>query len=202
MNAIQDVQKKITPPKVYTLEAYLLKEERSVSKNEFYDGQIIPMPGSKYAHNRISLNTIIAIDKAISGLATYFEVLHSDQKVYIEAENTALYPDALVISEQPEFWQGRTDLITNPVVIVEVLSRSTRKYDLKDKFSLYKLIPSFKEYITIEQNKPGVESWFKQDEETWKINRFTELNQALHIRSLGVNIPLAEIYKRIEFVKK
>lgn len=196
------IEKKIAATKIYTLEEYLLKEERSVSKNEFYNGQIIPMPGAKYNHNKIALNTIIAIDKAISNLETYFEVINSDQKIYIAAANTALYPDAIVICEKPEFCQGRTDLITNPMVIVEVLSRSTRRYDQKDKFALYQLLPSFKEYITIEQHKPHVESWFRQDEETWKINRSTELIQSIPIRSLGVELLLSDIYKRIEFEKK
>lgn len=196
------LEKKLAQPKVYTLEEYLLKEERSVSKNEFYNGQILQMPGSKYNHNKISVNTIIALDKAVSLLPTYYEVLNSDQKVYIEERNTALYPDVIVICEKPQFWQGRTDLITNPIVIVEVLSRSTRHYDRKDKFSLYRHIPSFKEYITIEQHKIAVESWFKQEEDTWKINHATDLNESIPVRALGIDLLLSDIYRRIEFTKK
>lgn len=202
MSATIALEKKLAQPKVYTLEEYLLKEERSISKNEFYNGQILQMPGSKYNHNKISVNTIIALDKAISILQTYYEVLNSDQKVYIEERNTALYPDVIVICEKPQFWQGRTDLITNPIVIVEVLSRSTRHYDRKDKFSLYRLIPSFKEYITIEQHKTVVESWFKQEEDTWKINRATDLNESIPVRALGIDLLLSDIYRRIEFTKK
>lgn len=199
MSALATIENKTPQPKIYTLEDYLLREERSTTKHEFYNGQIIPMPGSKYHHNKVATNIIIALDKGISNLNKYYEVINSDQKVYIEAENTAVYPDALVISEKPEFWQGRTDLITNPIVIVEVLSKSTRKYDLKDKFSLYQLIPSFKEYITVEPNKPQVQAWFMQDEETWKVHKANDLSQHILIRSLGIEIALKDIYRNIEF---
>ena len=202
MNTAIAIEKKIAATKIYTLEEYLLKEERSVSKNEFYNGQIIPMPGAKYIHNQIASNMVRFLGNLTENLDNTYCVLNSDQKIYIAAANTALYPDAIVIYEKPEFWQGRTDLITNPMVIVEVLSRSTRRYDQKDKFALYQLLPSFKEYITIEQHKPHVESWFRQDEETWKINRSTELIQSIPIRSLGVELMLSDIYKRIEFDKK
>ncbi len=204
MSAIAAIEKKpvSTKLKIYTLEEYLLKEERSISKNEFYNGQIVPMPGAKYNHNQIASNVVRFLGNLTENLEKTYCILNSDQKVYIEAENTSLYPDALVICEKPEFWQGRTDLITNPIVIVEVLSKSTRNYDLKDKFLLYQLIPSFKEYITIEQNRPRVVSWFKQDEETWKINRSTDLTQCIHVRALGIDLPLSDIYKRIEFDKK
>ena len=199
MSAVAAVEKKVLQSKNFSFEEYLKREERSISKNEFYNGQIISMPGSKYEHNKIVTSTIIALDKAIAVLPVYYEVINSDQKVYIEAENTSLYPDALVVCEKPEFWKGRKDLIINPILIVEVLSKSTRKYDLKDKFSLYQLLPSFKEYITIEPDKPQVHSWFKLDEETWKINRATDLTQSIFIRSLGIELAMADIYRGLEF---
>jgi Uma2 family endonuclease len=201
MIAFATTPQKIVPPKIYTLEDYLQKEERAIAKNEFYNGQIIPMPGSKYKHNLIAANMVRFLGNQVDELEKVYLVLNSDQKVYIEAENTAVYPDALVICEKPEFWQGREDLITNPILIVEVLSKSTRKYDLKDKFSLYQLIPSFREYITIEPNKPNVQSWFMQDEETWKVNRASALTQSIHIRSLGIDLALSDIYRRVEFGK-
>ncbi len=199
MNTGVAVEKKALSSKKYTLEEYLLRESRSTSKNEFYNGQIVSMPGFKYEHNKITTSVIIALDKAISGLPIYYEVINSDQKVYIEAENTVLYPDALVVCEQPEFWKGRKDLVTNPILIVEVLSGSTRKYDLKDKFLLYQRIPSFKEYILIDPAKPQVQSWFKQDEETWKINRVEDLTKSIRLRALGIDLALSDIYRRMVF---
>jgi Uma2 family endonuclease len=187
--------------KVYTFAQYLAYEERSLEKNEFYNGQIIPMSGSKFNHNLIATNVMRAIGNKVENMENDYLVLNSDQKVYIEAENVALYPDALVICGQPEFWNGREDLITNPIVIVEVLSKSTRKYDLTDKFLLYQNLPSFKEYITIEPYKSKVCSWYHQDSETWKTSLVTDLTQAVWIRSLDITILLSDIYRKVIFKK-
>lgn len=197
MFAAVNILKKVT--KMYTLDEYLTREARMVHKSEFYNGQIIPMPGAKLNHNLISSNVIRHLGNALDHLD--YLVLNSDQKVYIEAENIALYPDALVISGAPQFWQGREDLIVNPILIVEVLSRTTRKYDLADKFSLYQNLPSFKEYITIEPTKFKVTSWYNQDSETWKTVSATELTQSIPIRSLNIHLSLSDIYKRVVFKK-
>ena len=84
--------------------------------------------------------------------------MNSDQKIRIDSEDTTVYPDALVICEKPEFWNGREDIIVNPFVIVEVLSKSTQNYDRGEKFMLYQRLPSLKEYIVVEQHTPLVES--------------------------------------------
>ena len=187
------------PVKVYTLQDYLARETQSPQKNEFYNGQILPMPGSKFKHNEISANMISLVKWAIKPLPQKFRVITSDQKIYIEAENIAVYPDVLVICEAPQYWNQREDLITNPLLIVEVLSRSTRKYDRGDKFMLYQLLPSFKEYVLIEQNKPSVESWFQQSDKTWNKLIVNGLESSIPLRTLGVNIVLEDIYENIVF---
>ena len=187
------------PIKVYTLQDYLARETQSPQKNEFYNGQILPMPGSKFKHNEISANMISLVKWAIKPLPQKFRVITSDQKIYIEAENIAVYPDVLVICEAPQYWNQREDLITNPLLIVEVLSRSTRKYDRGDKFMLYQLLPSFKEYVLIEQNKPSVESWFQQSDKTWNKLIVNGLENTIPLRTLGVSIALEDIYENIVF---
>jgi Uma2 family endonuclease len=185
--------------KVYTLQEYLAREAQSSQKNEFYNGQIIPMPGSKFKHNEISANMISLVKWAIKPLPKKFRVSTSDQKIYVEAENIAVYPDVLVICEEPQYWNQREDLIINPLLIVEVLSRSTRKYDRGDKFMLYQLLPSFKEYVLIEQNKPSVESWYQQSDKTWNKLIVNGLDSTITLRSLGVTIALEDIYENIVF---
>ena len=184
------------PVKVYTLSEYLLKEEKSVEKNEFYNGQIIQMPGSKATHNQIGGNVITAINIAVKPLKK-FRVLTSDQKIYVEAENIVVYPDVLVICGALQFWNGREDLIVNPLLIVEVLSKSTRKYDKSDKFMLYQNLPSFQEYVLIEPNKVHVESWFKTADDTWNKLAVNDLQKNIALRALNVEIALADIYEHI-----
>lgn len=186
-------------PKTYTLREYLAREERSLHKHEFHNGQIIRMPGAKAIHNEIAANITSTLKYTVKRLPSKFRIYNSDQKIFIQAVNKALYPDALVICEQPEFWEDREDLIVNPLLIVEVASRSTSLYDRGEKFFLYELLPSFREYVIIEQDKPHVEAWFREDETTWKKAIETDLNKSIFFKSIGVSIALSDVYDNIIF---
>jgi Uma2 family endonuclease len=191
----------VTEPKNYTLREYLAKEERSKHKHEFHNGQIIRMPGSKFKHNEISANIITAIKIAVKPLEQKYRVATSDQKIYIAVLDKALYADALVICEAPEYWEDRNDLIVNPLLIVEVASKGTRNYDRGDKFMSYRLLPSFQEYILVEQDNPLVESWYRAKPNTWEITNETDLIKSITLRSIGVSISLEDIYENIDFLK-
>jgi Uma2 family endonuclease len=201
LQLLSQPQKLVAPrtPKLYSLEQYLAREERSVTKNEFYNGIIKPMAGGKYRHNKIASNVLVELDLAVRGLKKYYEVINSDQKVYIIQANLALYPDALVICEKPEFWNGDTTLLVNPLLIVEIASKSTRSYDRGEKFLLYETLPTFKEYVLIEQNKQAVEVWFRQDEDTWKKSKTSGLETSILLRSLDVELALKDVYRGISF---
>jgi Uma2 family endonuclease len=189
------------PKQLFSLAEYLEKEERSKTKHHFFNGQIVRMPGAKFRHNEITTNVLSALKNAVKGLNTTFRVCNSDQKIIIEHEETlaVVYPDAMVICEKPIFWNGREDLITNPLVVVEVLSTSTRKYDKGDKFLLYKKCATLKEYVTIEQNKPHIESWYRLSETTWDNTAEEDLSKSFSLRAIGVSIALSDIYEHIEF---
>ena len=200
--AIAPKQTLTKAPKIYTLREYLDREERSFHKHEFHNGQIIRMPGAKLRHNLIAQNCATAIKIALKPIRDKFLVINSDQKIYIEEIDRALYPDALVICSVPEFWRDREDLIVNPLVIVEVASSSTRNFDRNDKFFMYELLPSFKEYVLIEQNKTEVETWFRLDQDTWNKRKVTNINESIELRSLGISIDLVDIYENIVFNQK
>ena len=193
---------KSLPERTYSLEEYLAFEERSPHKHEFDNGKIIPMAKAKARHNQIAANLTGALKYAVRPLPKKYIVYNSDQKVYIEVENKGVYPDALVVCEKPEFWKGDEELIVNPLLVVEVASRSTRAYDRNGKFMLYQKLPSFMEYILVEQNRPSVESWFRIEADTWKKNIETSLEKSIVFRSLGVSVDLAEIYEYVDFFKK
>jgi Uma2 family endonuclease len=186
--------------KTYTLREYLEREERSQHKHEFHNGKIVRMPGGKLKHNIIAQSCATAIKIAIKTQTTEkFLVANSDQKIYIKEINRGLYPDALVICKTPQYWEDREDLIVNPLVIVEVSSKSTREYDRNDKFFLYETLPSFREYVLIEQDKAEVETWFRIDQDTWNKRKQTDINGSIELRALGVTIDLADIYEDIVF---
>jgi Uma2 family endonuclease len=195
-------EKVIKPAKVYTFQEYLKKEEKSIEKHEFYNGQIIKMSGAKYRHNRVAMNIGSGLVIATKNFTKRFEVSNSDLKIYVESENICVYPDAVVVSEAPVYWNRREDTITNPLLIVEVMSLSTALHDRTTKFLLYKTLPSFKEYVIIDPNKASVETWFKQDEKTWINLSETNLEKEIFLKSMGVAIKLSDIYDRVDFPEK
>ncbi|MEO0041400.1 MAG: hypothetical protein RL329_848 [Bacteroidota bacterium] len=187
-------------PRQYTLEAYLQREARSSDKSEFFNGNIIKMPNAKFYHNLITNNTNYAIQNALymAKLEQYF-VLGDSQKVYIEAENTAVYPDALVICEKPEFYQGLEYLLVNPLVVIEVLSKSTAAYDRKDKYSLYKMLPSLQEYVLIDSRKTYIETRHQVEPDVWKSTYYKTVTDIIHLQSLQISVPMTAIYKKVVF---
>ncbi len=189
------------PKNFFSLAEYLAKEERSKSKHHFFNGKIVNIPGAKSKHNLIATNLTFAIKTAARAITKNLFVYNSDQKIIIEYEETltVVYPDAMVICEKPTFGNGREDLITNPLVVVEVLSKSTRHYDKGDKFLLYKKCPSLREYVTIEQQKPHIESWYRLTETAWDNTFQEDPTQTFNLRSIGVAIALSDIYENIEF---
>lgn len=199
MVLIMGVLRKPRSNKIYTHEEYLRIEERTKSKNEFYDGLIVPVAGTKATHNEISANIVGTLKAAVRPLSKKYRIYTSDQKIRIESEDTTVYPNALVICEKPEFWNGREDIIVNPFVIVEVLSKSTQNYDRGEKFMLYQRLPSLKEYIVVEQHTPLVESWYQLEENTWQKTAAQGTDGLLSIRSLGITLHLDEVYEHIDF---
>jgi len=199
MVLIAGILRKARSNKLYTHEEYLRFEEKAPHKNQFYKGLIIPMAGAKIQHNQIATNTTTALQIAVRGLNQKYIVLNSDQKIRIDAEDTTVYADALVICEKPKFWNSREDIIVNPLVIVEVLSKSTQNYDRGEKFMLYQRLPSLQEYVVVEQHTPLVESWYQIQENTWQKTTAHGLESSLALRSLGVTLRLDEVYEHIVF---
>ncbi len=202
MVAILKDIKGIRKSKVYTFEEYLRREEKAVEKHEFYQGKIIKMPGGIDSHSEIGMNIGSAIKFAVRPLPIKFRVFNSDLKIRIESLDSGVYPDALVICEKPEYWQGRRDVIVNPLVIIEVLSPSTQSYDRMGKFNLYKELPSFQEYVLINTDNYSVETRFREEPDLWRIKTETNIENAVNLRSLGVSILMSDIYENIDFPLK
>jgi Uma2 family endonuclease len=186
-------------PKLFTVEQYFKREEKSKYKSHFINGEIIKMAGGSFNHNQISAQIISSFIVKIKLLSEKYKVSNSDQKVFIPSKNSFLYPDALVISGQPEYWEDRKDTITNPLIIVEVLSDATEKFDFFQKFYLYQEIPSFQEYIIVSQKHIAIEQWYKSGENTWTKSNVDSNDGILKIKSIPIEIPLSEIYDDVEF---
>lgn len=185
-----------SPKQLASLQDYLKQEEASTTKHEFWDGQIIAMAGGSPAHNKIANSIGTAIDLALDKSGKDCSVFSSDQQVYIPAYNRCAYPDCTVVCGEEEL-SGNTMLL-NPLLIIEVLSESTKQYDSTDKFEAYRSIPSFKEYVLVWQTIPKVQSWYKEDEQLWRISSAFGLEKTLPLYNLDCELALSDIYKRVK----
>jgi Uma2 family endonuclease len=183
----------------YTLEEYLRKEANSAHKHEFINGEIIKMPNARYNHNLIAMNIAVEMTNATEDLEKEYQILGSDQKIYFPSLDEGVYADTLAICEKPLFWDDDDLLLINPILVVEVLSKSTQKYDKTGKFNKYKTLESFKEYVMIRQNECYAEVWYRERPGLWHETIVTDIEGKLPLQSLGVEISMKRIYKNVSF---
>ena len=185
----------------YTFEEYLKLEEKAEFKSEFWNGTIVAMAGGKPNHNKISNSIGTAIDIELDKNDKDCTVYNSDQKVFIPDFNRGSYPDCMVICGEEELHEKSKVVVTNPCLIIEVLSESTKEYDSNAKFEGYRSIPSFKEYVLVWQTIPKVQSWYKEDDDLWRISSVFGLDKTIQLYSIDCEIALKDIYKRVKDLK-
>lgn len=199
MITTQVVSKKEKIEKIYTLDEYLKREAKSVNKYELYDEQILKMPNTKFYSNLAASNTLHAIGEAVKLLSKNHLIVGKNQKIFIESENAVVYSDGLVVSEMPIFYKDQEYLLTNPLLVVEVLSRSTQTYDKQGKFDLYTNLPSFHEYVMVDPKRYFVETRFREEEDLWRIKTEKDPTKSVLLRSMGISISLEDIYENVVF---
>lgn len=187
------------PARKYTLEEYLRKEGNSAYKHEFINGEIIKMPNARYNHNLIAMNVAVEMTNTIEESEKNYLVLGSDQKIYLPVLDESVYADTLAVCEKPLFWDDDDLLLINPILVVEVLSKSTQRYDRTSKFDKYKTLESFKEYVMIRQNECYAEVWYRERPGLWHETIVTDIDGKLPLQSLGVEISMKRIYKNVSF---
>ena len=186
-----------TETKYYTPEEYLALEETSEDKHEYRQGEIIPMVGATTNHNQIAGNFYRRFPLTINNqdYYTYMETVRlwlSDYSIYT-------YPDVMVIQGQPLYQGNSQSNVINPLIIVEILSNSTQAYDRGDKFKFYRSLPTFQEYILIEQSSYSVERYYKQKDDQWLIDFVTGENAVLQLLSVDWQISFQDLYQRVNF---
>ncbi|XZN90493.1 MAG: Uma2 family endonuclease [Microcoleus sp.] len=183
----------------YTAEEYLEAEVNSLDRHEFINGEIVLMAGGTPNHNEITTNLVVALKLTLKGKP--YRTFSSDQRLWIPHLNNYTYPDVMVVAKPVELQSGRTDTITNPVFIAEVLSKGTRAYDRDEKFAAYRSIPSFQEYLLIDQYRLQVELYSKTDANKWIFSEYGVIGDRLMLNSISVEVSLADLYENIEFTE-
>lgn len=184
--------------KTWTVEEYLAQEQREGERYEYRNGNIILMARGSINHNRIAQNLSKYLDNALEDKPE-FQVFGSDQKIYLPKFNFYIYADALVVAETPLVSKEEAQAITNPILVVEILSKSTEQYDRKQKFLEYRSLPSFKEYVLVRQDLPEVLTFCKVKHNLWQEEEFAGLEGIVPLKSLGIELRLIDIYRRVEF---
>ena len=181
----------------YSPADYLALERASEFKHEFFDGELFRMSGDTIEHSQIAGNVIRALGNSLADSPC--RVLTSDMRIKLPT-GLYTYPDVLVVCDQPQYEDDHTDVLLNPLVVVEVLSPTTEAYDRGKKFRHYQTCPSLREYVLIAQDRAAVDHYLRQPASgQWLLTTFESLAATMSLPSIGIGLPLHEIYAKVEF---
>ena len=183
--------------KIYAPEEYLELEINSEERHEYIKGEIIQVTGGTPNHNKIAGNFYAALNFALKRQP--YDIFVTDQRIWIPEAKIHTYPDVMVVAQPLEYAENRLDTLTNPLLIAEVLSKSTRAYDKDEKFTAYRTIPSFQEYLLIDQDRIYIEHYSKTEPHKWVFLEYDNPQAILSLFSLDFQIEIAEIYNKVDF---
>ena len=182
--------------KRYTASEYLALEEKAEFKSEFINGEIIPMAGASANHNILTGKFHALLLLGLEDLE--YSVFMSDMQLWLPEYNRYTYPDVMVVAGEPVFVDQKQMEVTNPCLIVEILSSSTKAYDHGSKFRQYRSIPSFQEYVLVYQNAYEVDHYVKESVDRWVLMNCRGEDAVIKLASIQLEICLRDLYKRVK----
>ena len=180
-----------TPNKI-SFDQYLELERKATVKSEYRGGEMFLMAGGTAAHACLSVRVTTLLE---SSLGRSCQIFNSDLKIYAAAVGEGMYPDASLLCGVPDFHPGQKDVLLNPTVVFEVLSPSTREYDLSLKASFYRTIPSLEQLVLIDSERIYVQRQARQAG-GWILEERMSLDDVLEITE-KVSLSLRELYDQI-----
>ncbi|MDX1925725.1 MAG: Uma2 family endonuclease [Pirellulaceae bacterium] len=178
-----------------TVDEYLAWERTQIERHEYFNGEVFSQAGGTRRHSLIGSNVLRAIGNFLEDHDC--EAHGSDMRVHVEATGYHAYPDVSVVCAPI---QGSSDdVISNPVLIVEVSSPSTADFDRGTKFNHYRQIPSLKEYIIFWQEEARAEQHTRTSDGLWLLRDICGIDESLHLASIGETLPLRAVYRKIKF---
>jgi Uma2 family endonuclease len=181
----------------YTIEEYIELDKNSEEKFEYFDGEVFNMTGVHPNHALLESRLITALNNQTLGRGCY--VYPADLRVKVPSLPPYRYPDLSALCGKPEF-EEITGLLslTNPALLVEILSPSTEAFDRGEKFTHYKSIPSFREYLLVAQNKKLITQYVRQSERAWLQTEYGA-GEALQVVTLECELEVDALYSGINF---
>jgi Uma2 family endonuclease len=182
----------------YTLDEYFDLAEASEEKLEFHDGEIIAMAGGTESHSLIATNVITQLSSQLKNKPC--RVYDSNLRVSPAMKKKYYYPDVLVVCGERQFDPNdpRKLTISNPTLIVAVLSDNTENFDRDKKFLAYIRAESLKEYVLIAQHTSRLQTYFRQPDGSWSFAFFEGRDAVARLRSLEIDLPLSEVYDKVD----
>ncbi len=178
------------------LQKYWALEATSQQKHELHQAQIIAMAGASRRHNLVVINVASELRQKLR--LQPCETYMSDMRVSQQAMENYYYPDISVVCEPPQFENTNPETLLNPLIIIEVLSPTTERFDRGEKFAIYRQFSSIKTYLLISSERVLVEVYQRQ-EQGWLLREYNQLNQEALIESLNLALPLSALYERLDF---
>ena len=179
-----------------TLAEYLEWEPLQTEKHEFWEGQVFSQAGGTRRHSLIGSNLLGEVRTNLKGHPC--QAHGSDMRVHVQATGYQAYPDVSVVC--PPIEGDSEQVISNPILLAEVLSPSTEDFDRGTKFGHYRTIPSLREYLVIWQDSARIEQHTKTNEGFWLLREIIGPEQSIRLESLdGASVTLSDIYDKVEF---
>ena len=183
------------PESFLTAQDYLVWERQQETRHEYLEGQVFAMTGASRAHNMLCANILASLHGQLRDKPC--EIYVNDMRVKVSETGMYTYPDLVAACGEPRFEDQAVDTLLNPVLIIEVLSDSTERYDRGAKFTHYRSVVSLKEYLLVSQHESRVEHYVRQPGNHWLLTEYQEMQDRIDLNSLDSYLLLAEIYERI-----
>lgn len=189
MSSAEKLDRKMTP------QQYAAWEREQVVRHEYFAGEVFAQAGGTRRHSLIATNAARALGNLLAGKEC---IVHgSDMRIHIQATGYQAYPDVSVVC--PPVEGESEEVISNPVLLVEVLSPTTADFDRGDKFGHYRQIPSLQEYLVFWQDEAHVEQHTRRSDGLWVLREVVGIEQTLQLASLGQSLCLRDVYDKVEF---
>ena len=185
----------IHPIQHWTPAEYLAFERNQPEKHEFDNGLIVQQAGSSRNHAVISANLVSSLHAQLRSRPC--TVYGSDMRVVIPQARRYVYPDISVACEDVSFEDAQEDTLTNPVVIIEILSPSTERYDRGKKFQAYQTLDSFQEYLLVAQDTVMIEHFVRRSDALWTFEVVTEPTATITLTSIQCTLHLEDVYAKV-----
>lgn len=178
---------------------YLRIERQAFEKSELLNGRIVAMAGASENHNVISSNLFGEVWTQIKN--SECRVFSSDMRVKAKKGNY-YYPDLVIVCGERKFEDRKKDILLNPKVVIEVLSKSTKLKDRNEKLDSFMSLESLTDYVLVAQDTMRIEHFIKISKKEWKVYLLTEKNDKLTLEAINCKVTLDEIYREVKFLKK